>query len=63
MLIHINRHPPFPYESMGSVNLLQDEDTFYLPAETGNYSVAGFEMVLNRKVGIILSVSMLEKSK
>jgi len=29
---------------------LREEDTFYLPAETGNYSVAGFEMVLNRKV-------------
>lgn len=29
---------------------LKIEDTFYLPAETGNYSVAGFEMVLNRKV-------------
>ena len=27
---------------------LKVEDTFYLPAETGNYSVAGFEMVLNR---------------
>ena len=27
---------------------LKIEDTFYLPAETGNYSVAGFEMVLNR---------------
>ena len=29
---------------------LKVEDTFYLPAETGNYSVAGFEMVLNRLV-------------
>ena len=29
---------------------LKIEDTFYLPAETGNYSVAGFEMVLNRCV-------------
>ena len=29
---------------------LKIEDTFYLPAETGNYSVAGFEMVLNRSV-------------
>ena len=32
---------------------LNPEDTFYLPAETGNYSVAGFEMVLNRKVTLV----------
>ena len=33
---------------------LKVEDTFYLPAETGNYSVAGFEMVLNRFEEVIL---------
>ena len=28
---------------------LSEQETFYMPAETGNYSVAGFKMRLSRK--------------
>ncbi len=32
------------------INALLPSERYYLPQETGNYSVAGFRMVMNRKV-------------